>query len=197
MKKKKLLLPIMMSALCVGAGVAGVSAYNNATNNTPGIVQTVDADVVASTETITNKTFELHRMNAANNDSSSTESKNEIAAKAVDDLIEAIGEVTVESRDSIKEAKTAYEDLTYEQQKLVKNTDDLENAIKEYNRLIRNDEDVRPISQLEHKTILTEPMEEHKGLKTTLIVLGTITGIGLFYLAYLGIRKLIKFFKKR
>lgn len=196
MKKKKLLLPIMMSALCIGGGIAGATAYNNATN-TPGIVQTVDTDVAASTETITTKTYQLHRMNAANNDSSSTESKDEIAAKAVDDLIEAIGEVTTESRDSIKEAKTAYEDLTYEQQKLVKNTSDLEAAIREYNKLIRNDEDVRPISQLEHKTILTEPMEEHKGLKTTLIVLGTITGIGLFYLAYLGIRKLIKFFKKR
>lgn len=196
MKKKKLLLPIMMSALCIGGGIAGATAYNNATN-TPGIVQTVDTDVAASNETITTKTYQLHRMNAANNDSSSTESKDEIAAKAVDDLIEAIGEVTTESRDSIKQAKTAYEDLTYEQQKLVKNTSDLEAAIKEYNKLIRNDEDVRPISQLEHKTILTEPMEEHKGLKTTLIVLGTITGIGLFYLAYLGIRRLIKFFKKR
>ena len=43
------------------------------------------------------------------------------AAKAVDDLIDAIGEVTLESGDAIKAARAAYDALTDTQKELVKN----------------------------------------------------------------------------
>ena len=43
--------------------------------------------------------------------------------------------------------------------------------------------------------MFTDVMEENKGLRTVMIVLGTVTGLGLIYLAYLGIKKLKKFFR--
>ena len=57
------------------------------------------------------------------------------AAKAVDDLIDAIGEVTLESGDAIKAARAAYDALTDTQKKLVKNYEKLLAAEELYEEL--------------------------------------------------------------
>ena len=98
---------------------------------------------------------------------------------------------TFSTGDSIAFAKA----LSTHIQKLVENVSDLEEAIADYNKLIEDDEDVKAIDTLQHKTMFTDVMEENKGLRTVMIVLGTVTGLGLIYLAYLGIKKLKKFFR--
>lgn len=57
------------------------------------------------------------------------------AAKAVDDLIDAIGEVTLESGDAIKAARAAYDALTDTQKELVKNYEELTAAEELYEEL--------------------------------------------------------------
>jgi len=57
------------------------------------------------------------------------------AVKAVEGLIEAIGPVSISSAESIKKAEEAYAALSAEEQKQVKNYDDLEEAKKNYNDL--------------------------------------------------------------
>ena len=57
------------------------------------------------------------------------------AAKAVDDLIDAIGEVTLESGDAIKAARAAYDALTDTQKELVKNYEKLTAAVDAYSAL--------------------------------------------------------------
>ena len=57
------------------------------------------------------------------------------AAKAVDDLIDAIGEVTLESGDAIKAARAAYDALTDTQKELVKNYEKLTAAEELYEEL--------------------------------------------------------------
>lgn len=57
------------------------------------------------------------------------------AAKAVDDLIDAIGEVTLESGDAIKTARSAYDALTDTQKELVKNYEKLLAAEELYEEL--------------------------------------------------------------
>ena len=57
------------------------------------------------------------------------------AAKAVDDLIDAIGEVTLESGDAIKAARAAYDTLTDTQKELVKNYEKLLAAEELYEEL--------------------------------------------------------------
>ena len=57
------------------------------------------------------------------------------AAKAVDDLIDAIGEVTLESGDAIKAARAAYDALTDTQKELVKNYEKLLAAEELYEEL--------------------------------------------------------------
>ena len=57
------------------------------------------------------------------------------AAKAVDDLIDAIGEVTVDSGDAIKAARAAYDALTDTQKELVKNYEKLLAAEELYEEL--------------------------------------------------------------
>ena len=58
------------------------------------------------------------------------------AAKAVDDLIDAIGEVTLESGDAIKAARAAYDALTDTQKELVKNYEELTAAEEAYTNLV-------------------------------------------------------------
>ena len=58
------------------------------------------------------------------------------AAKAVDDLIDAIGEVTVDSGDAIKAARAAYDALTDTQKELVKNYEKLTAAEEAYTALV-------------------------------------------------------------
>ena len=58
------------------------------------------------------------------------------AAKAVDDLIDAIGEVTLESGDAIKAARAAYDALTGTQKELVKNYEELTAAEEAYTNLV-------------------------------------------------------------
>ena len=58
------------------------------------------------------------------------------AAKAVDDLIDAIGEVTVDSGDAIKAARAAYDALTDTQKELVKNYEELTAAEEAYTNLV-------------------------------------------------------------
>lgn len=58
------------------------------------------------------------------------------AAKAVDDLIDAIGEVTLESGDAIEAAREAYDALTDTQKGLVKNYEKLTAAEEAYTALV-------------------------------------------------------------
>ena len=58
------------------------------------------------------------------------------AAKAVDDRIDAIGEVTLESGDAIKAARAAYDALTDTQKELVKNYEKLTAAEEAYTALV-------------------------------------------------------------
>ena len=58
------------------------------------------------------------------------------AAKAVDDLIDAIGEVTADSGDAIKAARAAYDALTDTQKELVKNYEELTAAEEAYTNLV-------------------------------------------------------------
>ena len=58
------------------------------------------------------------------------------AAKAVDDLIDAIGEVTLESGDAIKAARAAYDALTDTQKELVKNYEKLTAAEEAYAAMV-------------------------------------------------------------
>ncbi len=94
---------------------------------------TAEADgIITYTCTECNKTREE---TYAANDPGTSEDKDDLAAaEAVDDLISQIGEVTLESEDSITAAQEAYRKLTEEQKKLVKNYQvltDAENKIKE------------------------------------------------------------------
>ena len=190
--KKKFILPALLSALFIGAGVNSSVDEVNANNH--------EEVVEVSNNVNHDHNIQVKRAAETSGDETSNShmkemTEDEIAAKEVDDMIEAIGDVTLESRESIKEAKAAYEELTYNQQKLVENVSDLEEAIADYNKLIEDDEDVKAIETLQHKTMFTDVMEENKGLRTVMIVLGTVTGLGLIYLAYLGIKKLKKFFR--
>ena len=76
-----------------------------------------------------------------------TENLDEKAAKAVEDLIAAIGEVTKDSGSAIRAARKAYNALTAEQKELV-SKEALETLVKaeaEYDRLITRNEDSEPI----------------------------------------------------
>ena len=58
------------------------------------------------------------------------------AVRAVDDLIDAIGEVTVDSGDAITAAREAYDALTDTQKELVKNYEKLTAAEETYAALV-------------------------------------------------------------
>ena len=60
------------------------------------------------------------------------------AAKAVDDLIDAIGEVTLDSKAAIEAADAAYGKLTEAQQKLVTKKDALDAAKAAYEKLVKD-----------------------------------------------------------
>ena len=68
------------------------------------------------------------------------------AAKGVDDLIEAIGEVTLDSEKTIKAARSAYDALTDAQKKLVENLAALEAAEKTLAELKDNTEKIATVT---------------------------------------------------
>ena len=68
-------------------------------------------------------------------DAADKEETDKAAAKAVDEKITAIGEVTLDSKAAIDEARTAYEALTVDQKALVTKLTDLEAAEEEYQEL--------------------------------------------------------------
>jgi uncharacterized repeat protein (TIGR02543 family) len=68
------------------------------------------------------------------------------AAKGVDDLIEAIGEVTLDSEKTIKAARSAYDALTDAQKKLVENLAALETAEKTLAALKDNAEKIATVT---------------------------------------------------
>lgn len=63
------------------------------------------------------------------------EEADEKAAEAVDALIDAIGEVSLESKEAIEKARTAYDKLTLEQKEKVTKIEELEDAEKLYHAL--------------------------------------------------------------
>ena len=65
----------------------------------------------------------------------------EEAAQAVSDMIDAIGNVTPESKDSIISARRAYDELSDSAKALVKNVDVLDRAEAHLEELIKHDED--------------------------------------------------------
>lgn len=65
----------------------------------------------------------------------------ELAAKQVDDLILAIGNVTKDSKEAIDRARNAYDQLTDAQKKLVTKLEILENAQKAYMDLAKDETD--------------------------------------------------------
>ena len=67
------------------------------------------------------------------------EEKDQIAAKGVDDLIDAIGEVTLESKDKIQAAKDAYDELNDNAKAMVTKLETLEAAIAAYEELASQD----------------------------------------------------------
>lgn len=106
-------------------------------------------------------------------------------------FIENLGEISTTSRDAIVEAKKAFEGLTRDQQKLVTNKKVLIKAIEDYNKLIANDEKIKPIEELKEKTIFSS-MLENKVSQTILIVTGTIFLVLILYGLYLLFKKIFK-----
>lgn len=118
-------------------------------------------------------------------------SLDQIEADKVITLIENLGEVSTTSRDAILEAKKAFENLTRNQQKLVTNKKDLIKAIEDYNKLIANDEQIKPIEDLKEKTIFSS-MLENKVSQTILIMTGTIFLVLILYGLYRLFKKIFK-----
>lgn len=87
-------------------------------------------------------------------------------AQAVDDLILAIGEVSLESEESIIEAETAYQALTEKDQEKVENYAVLNDARKEYDRLAEEErqELVDTMFELIDNSFGTGKMEAAEGL---------------------------------
>ena len=91
----------------------------------------------------------------------------EAAAKAVDDLIAAIGEVklTEECDAKIKAARKAFNALTPEQKKLLdpKTEDKLVAAENEYKKLVKEDADKKAAKEVEDKIARLQPVTKDSG----------------------------------
>ena len=122
-------------------------------------------------------------------------------------LINSLGEITLETKDKINEAKIAYDNLTYHQQKLITNKETLSEAItsynalvEEYNKTITNEEEkLETIEQLKDKTKIDQMVETIKSNKlyTALtFTIGSLLGISFIYLLYKMISKFIKWIKR-
>ena len=129
------------------------------------------------------------------------------AADPVIASISEIGEVTLESKDAINEVKAAYEELTYDQQQLVTNKEDLVNAITTYNELVaefnenleEGQEALQTIADLKDKTKVDdffEGIKESKALIAVTVLLGTALGGFLIYGLYKLISKFVKWVKR-
>lgn len=124
-------------------------------------------------------------------------------AEAVMTLIDSIGEVSIDSREAIIEAKEAFDALTAKEQKLVENIDDLKAAIKAYNELIKDDKDLKPIENIKMKTVIGEKFDsfidqvkENKTLTIVTSILGAVTGLLIIYLLYKLIRKFVRWVRR-
>ena len=129
------------------------------------------------------------------------------AADPVIASISEIGEVTLESKETIEEVKAAYEELTYDQQQLVTNKEDLVNAITTYNELVaefnenleEGQEALQTIADLKDKTKVNdffESIKENKVMTAVTVLLGTALGGFLIYGLYKLISKFVKWVKR-
>ena len=129
------------------------------------------------------------------------------AADPVIASISEIGEVTLESKETIEEVKAAYEELTYDQQQLVTNKEDLVNAITTYNELVaefnenleEGQEALQTIADLKDKTKVNdffESIKENKAMTAVTVLLGTALGGFLIYGLYKLISKFVKWVKR-
>ena len=109
----------------------------------------------------------------------------------------------LESKDAIIEAKEAFETLTYDQQQLVENADDLKKAIEEYNKLVveynKDIEDEEQhldlIEELHVKNRVEgfiEDIKDDKAMTAVTVLVGTVFGGFLIY----GLYKLISKFAR-
>ncbi len=80
------------------------------------------------------------------------EAADRAAAKAVDDKIEAIGNVTLEKREAIQNARTAYDELSDDQKAYVTKLQDLKDAEKE----------LKELEFVEEKEIAKKELEAYK-----------------------------------
>lgn len=180
------------------------SSYSSSSSVVPTIEVEVDGNKVSTTDLSTSYADLVKQAKAANSETSQTpddkekEEETNVNQEAADEviaLIEALGDITIESKEAILEAKESFESLTYEQQKLVTNKEDLIKAIKDYNKLIEDDEEAEPIEALKEKTLFSsflEDVKENKVTKTILIVTGTILLVLIIYGLYRLFKKIFK-----
>ncbi len=166
------------------------AVYHNQDSNEVG--KTSDVLELTTTKMNQNKPRLLNSQATSQDDKTSLD---QAEADKVITLIENLGEVSTTSRDAILEAKKAFENLTRNQQKLVTNKKDLIKAIEDYNKLIANDEQIKPIEDLKEKTIFSS-MLENKVSQTILIMTGTIFLVLILYGLYRLFKKIFKKFCK-
>ena len=106
------------------AVIAKIDAIGEVTLESEGAIDAARAAYEALTEAQQAEVKNYDKLTAA--EARLTDLK---AAKAVDDMIDAIGEVTLESEDAIAAAQAAFDALTPEQQAQVSNADKLQSAV--------------------------------------------------------------------
>ena len=89
----------------------------------------------------------------------------EAAAKAVDDMVNKLQPVTVNSGNAIKAARKAFDALTPEQKKLLdpKTEDKLVAAENEYKKLVKEDADKKAAKEVEDKIARLQPVTKDSG----------------------------------
>ncbi|WP_461812348.1 Ig-like domain-containing protein [Faecalimonas sp.] len=102
-------------------------------------------------------------------DEAEKEEVDQAAAKAVDELIEKIGEVTVQSGKQIQQAKEAFEKLTPNQKEKVKKVKDLKAAEEKYAQLLLGEEKEKAKNTLEKYKDLTVYRPEQQEILKKLI----------------------------
>ena len=89
----------------------------------------------------------------------------EVAAKAVDDMVNKLQPVTVNSGKAIEAARKAFDALTPEQKKLLdpKTEDKLVVAENEYKKLVKEDADKKAAKEVEDKIAALQPVTKDSG----------------------------------
>ena len=89
----------------------------------------------------------------------------EVAAKAVDDMVNKLQPVTVNSGKAIEAARKAFDALTPEQKKLLdpKTEDKLVVAENEYKKLVKEDADKKAAEEVEDKIAALQPVTKDSG----------------------------------